>query len=69
MYYLCMVVFSDRVFEKDGVRVVTDPDSLDFLKGSTITFEDELIRSAFTVVGNPQAEQGCSCGASFSIKL
>lgn len=57
-----------RVFEKDGVKVVVDSMSLDFLHGSTIDYEEELIRSAFRVTSNPQASQGCSCGVSFSLK-
>ncbi|XP_025976187.1 iron-sulfur cluster assembly 2 homolog, mitochondrial [Dromaius novaehollandiae] len=59
----------DRVFEQGGARVVVDVDSLAFVKGSMVDFSQELIRSSFQVVSNPQAEKGCSCGTSFSIKF
>ncbi|NXX67126.1 ISCA2 protein, partial [Spizella passerina] len=58
-----------RVFEQGGARVVVDVDSLAFVKGSMVDFSQELIRSSFQVVSNPQAEKGCSCGTSFSIKI
>ena len=58
-----------RVFERDGAKLVVDIDSMEYVKGATIDYHEELIRCAFRVLGNPQAEQGCSCGASFSFKL
>ncbi|XP_059908290.1 iron-sulfur cluster assembly 2 homolog, mitochondrial [Gadus macrocephalus] len=59
----------DRVFEQDGVGVIVDQDSLEFVKGSTLDYTNELIRAAFQMQKNPQADHGCSCGSSFSVKL
>lgn len=58
-----------RVFEKRGVGIIVDQDSLEFVKGATVDYTHELIRSAFQVLKNPQADHGCSCGSSFSVKL
>ncbi|XP_041828703.1 iron-sulfur cluster assembly 2 homolog, mitochondrial isoform X2 [Melanotaenia boesemani] len=65
----CSINEDDRVFEQGGVGVVVDQDSLEFVKGSTVDFSQELIRSTFQVLKNPQADHGCSCGSSFSVKL
>jgi len=59
----------DKLFEREGVGVVVDESSLELLQGSTVDFHTELIRSSFRVIDNPHADAGCSCGASFSVKL
>ncbi|EYU38634.1 hypothetical protein ABFS83_12G150000 [Erythranthe nasuta] len=58
----------DRIFEKDGVKLVVDNISFDFVKGATIDYVEELIRSAFQVSTNPSAVGGCSCKSSFMVK-
>ncbi|KAL2992790.1 hypothetical protein AAZX31_10G067900 [Glycine max] len=57
----------DKVFEK-GVKLVVDNISYDFVKGATVDYVEELIRSAFVVTENPSAVGGCSCKSSFMVK-
>lgn len=57
------------VFEKDGAQVVVDESSLTLLAGSTVDYEDEMMKSAFVVTDNPQSAQGCGCGTSFSVEI
>eukprot|EP01116_Phalansterium_solitarium_P006641 TRINITY_DN18982_c0_g1_i1.p1 TRINITY_DN18982_c0_g1~~TRINITY_DN18982_c0_g1_i1.p1 ORF type:complete len:161 (+),score=9.50 TRINITY_DN18982_c0_g1_i1:23-484(+) len=59
----------DVVFEKEGAQVVIDQESLRHLKGSTIDYKDELIRSSFVVAENPNSEKNCGCGSSFASKV
>lgn len=56
----------DFAVERDGVTVVVDPVSLEYMKGSEIDFVDELIGASFQIK-NPNAASGCGCGTSFSI--
>ncbi|HEY8190310.1 MAG TPA: iron-sulfur cluster insertion protein ErpA [Micavibrio sp.] len=55
----------DLTFEKDGVCVVVDDVSLEFLKNCTVDYVDDLIGSGFQVK-NPNATSSCGCGTSFS---
>uniref|UniRef100_A0A914YE20 Iron-sulfur cluster assembly 2 homolog, mitochondrial n=1 Tax=Panagrolaimus superbus TaxID=310955 RepID=A0A914YE20_9BILA len=59
----------DLTVEKDGAKVVVDKMSLEFIKGSTVDYAEEMMRSTFRLVNNPLADKGCSCGASFSVKM
>lgn len=63
------ISIDDCVFEKQGVKIVVDTISLDYVKGSTVDYEQQLIKAAFKLIENPKAQDGCSCGASFSIKI
>mmetsp|Transcript_46797 Transcript_46797/g.53977 ORF Transcript_46797/g.53977 Transcript_46797/m.53977 type:complete len:140 (-) Transcript_46797:175-594(-) len=58
----------DICIEKNGAELLIDEMSLDLVKGSTLDYEDELIRQGFAITDNPNAEKGCGCGVSFSLK-
>ncbi len=54
----------DSVVERDGVRVVVDPMSAMYLKGSEVDFVDALMGGGFAL-RNPNAVSTCGCGQSF----
>ena len=56
----------DRTVEKDGVTLVIDQTSYQYLTGSTVDYVEGL-EGAMFVVNNPNATSTCGCGASFSI--
>lgn len=59
----------DRVFERDGGRVVVDEVSLGMVKGATVDWEDSgLMKASFAVINNPLAESACGCKSSFAVK-
>lgn len=56
----------DMQIEKQGVTLVVDPMSLQYLIGGTVDFTEGLQGSRF-FVDNPNASSTCGCGASFSV--
>lgn len=56
----------DHVLERDGVTVLIDDMSWEFVTSSQLHFAEELIGSYFTM-RNPNAASTCGCGVSFSM--
>jgi iron-sulfur cluster assembly protein len=56
----------DHELEFHGVRVVVDPFSAPYLKGSTIDFLEGLQESGFKI-DNPNVVSACGCGSSFQV--
>ena len=56
----------DNEFDFEGVRVLVDPKSLLYLKGTTLDYVDTLQEKGFRFV-NPNANKTCGCGESFSV--
>jgi len=55
----------DKVFEEFGARVFVDPKSLLYLNGTTLEYEETLMRQGFVFL-NPNAARSCGCGSSFT---
>lgn len=56
----------DFVIERNGVRVLVDSMSYQYLVGAEINYTDDLMGSSFTIK-NPNAQTTCGCGSSFSV--
>ncbi|MBO6784531.1 MAG: iron-sulfur cluster insertion protein ErpA [Alphaproteobacteria bacterium] len=56
----------DHTFETDGVKVVVDAASLEFIDGAVLNYVESLGGSHFTLE-NPNATSSCGCGSSFSV--
>jgi iron-sulfur cluster insertion protein len=55
----------DTTVEKNGVSLLIDPMSFQYLVGSEIDYQEGLQGSQF-VIKNPNATTTCGCGSSFS---
>lgn len=56
----------DTVMEKNGVTLLIDPMSFQYLVGAEIDYSEGLQGSQF-VIKNPNATSTCGCGSSFSV--
>lgn len=56
----------DTVMEKNGVTLLIDPMSFQYLVGAEIDYQ-ESIEGAQFVIKNPNAVTTCGCGSSFSV--
>ena len=56
----------DHVIEQHGVKVMIDPKSAIYLKGTVLHFEGGLEGRGFTIK-NPNARGNCGCGQSFNV--
>jgi len=56
----------DEVIETDGVKLLVDPMSLQYLTGAEVDYTEGLQGAQF-VIRNPNASTTCGCGSSFSV--
>jgi iron-sulfur cluster insertion protein len=56
----------DFIIEKNGITVLIDSMSMQYLIGATINYKEDLTGNQF-VISNPNAQTTCGCGSSFSI--
>jgi iron-sulfur cluster insertion protein len=55
----------DTTIDKEGVQLLVDPMSFQYLVGAEIDYKDDLEGAQF-VIRNPNATSTCGCGSSFS---
>lgn len=60
------VADDDLRMEKEGVVLLIDTTSMQYLAGAEIDYEESLEGSRFTIK-NPNATSTCGCGSSFSM--
>jgi iron-sulfur cluster assembly protein len=56
----------DHAFECEGVQVVVDPHSAQYLRGATVDYLETIQESGFKI-DNPNAVASCGCGHSFQV--
>jgi iron-sulfur cluster assembly protein/iron-sulfur cluster insertion protein len=64
------MVFDDKrdgdiASEQNGVLVLVDPVSAQYLRGTVVDFSDALTAGGFKIT-NPNAKESCGCGKSFN---
>jgi len=56
----------DTIMQKNGVSLLIDPMSYEYLVGAEIDYTEGLEGAQF-VIKNPNASSSCGCGSSFSV--
>ena len=56
----------DTAMQKNGVTLLIDPMSYQYLNGAEIDYQEGLEGAQF-VIKNPNAQSTCGCGSSFSV--
>lgn len=56
----------DFIIEFNGVKVLVDAMSAQYLNDASIDFKDDIMGAAFSI-SNPNATTTCGCGSSFSV--
>ena len=56
----------DTVVENEGVKLLVDPMSFQYLSGAEIDYSEGMEGAQF-VIRNPNATTTCGCGSSFSV--
>lgn len=56
----------DIAVENDGVTLLVDPLSFQYLMGAEVDYSESLAGAQF-VIRNPNASTTCGCGSSFSV--
>lgn len=64
--YVDACIEDDIVFEDSGVKIIIDPKSLVYIKGTALDFVREGLNEGFKF-SNPNERDRCGCGASFRI--
>ena len=56
----------DSQVENQGVKLIVDPMSVQYLMGAEIDYKEDLQGAQF-IIRNPNAQTTCGCGSSFSV--
>ncbi len=54
---------NDKVIEDKGIKIFMNPESITFMKGSTVDYAESLQNSGFKI-NNPNVQRTCGCGHS-----
>jgi len=57
----------DKTVESNGIKIIIDEQSLRYLAGTELDFVREGLNAGFKF-NNPNVEESCGCGESFSLK-